>query len=90
MKHVYDRVKELVLKTAELDLDLYGECELNDLSVSSLQYIVIIVALEREFSMEFDDECLRENYFESFDQLTEYIVSKSRNMELNSAGIQSI
>lgn len=79
MQHIFDRVKELVLKTAGLDLDSYRECELKDITVGSLQYIVIIVALEREFNMEFDDECLRENYFESYEQLAKYIVRKSRN-----------
>ena len=78
MQDIYIKVKELVLSTAELDFNVYGDYELRDIPVDSLQYIIIVVAIEKEYGFEFSDECLAENYFESYEQLVEYIMVNKR------------
>ena len=45
-------------------------------ALNSLEYIALIVELETEYGIEFDDELLNQNIIDSFDILAEHIVSK--------------
>lgn len=73
MDDFIESVKDLVISTAELDFDEFKDKELNKLIISSIKYITIIVAIENKYNFEFEDECLLEGYFQTYEQLAEYI-----------------
>lgn len=79
MQNISTKIKEIVLTAAELNFEQYKNYNLSEITVSSIQYIKIIVAIEQEFEMEFGDECLLEGYFTTFEQLADYVLASKKN-----------
>jgi len=55
------------------------ELELDELGINSLSFLKIIVAIEQQFDMEFDDDALEFFNFISLHKLSEYIERKLQN-----------
>lgn len=75
MKHCNTRTKEKVLELIRefvvVDFDL--ESNFEDLGISSIEYIGLIVKLEKAFNIEFDDQTLMPNHFIKVEDLANYI-----------------
>jgi len=74
---IFNDIKELILRTAELDIEQYKDHDISTLGINSIQYIKIIVAIEQEYDMEFSDESLLEGYFTSLEQLVDYVAAEA-------------
>ncbi|MBU3198523.1 phosphopantetheine-binding protein [Clostridium estertheticum] len=69
-----------ILKIIKNNIDLkvnYDEIEFDDdliqMGVNSLNYIKLIVYIEKEFEIEFDDENLAIKKYDSIKSLTDYV-----------------
>lgn len=67
----YDIIKKLLKTNDVVSDDIHVAWEEN--SISSFLYIQIIVALEKEFSIEFDDKYLAVGIFKTIKEVNEYI-----------------
>lgn len=56
-----------------------GDYSLQEMGVDSLIFIRLVVMLENEFSIEFDDEALLIERFEKINDLQQYIQDKLEN-----------
>lgn len=79
MQNLNSQIKQLILTTVELDSATYKDINMSEMKFNSIEYIKIIVAIEREFEMEFDDECLLQGYFPTFEALVDYVEAKKNN-----------
>ena len=51
-------------------------------NIKSIQYIKLLVCIEEEFDIEFDDEDLGMNRFDSLEKLATYVAEKINNILL--------
>lgn len=67
------------------NLDVEGEIGLEDnlgtIGLNSVSFIKIIVAIEKEFDIEFEDESLNYNVFKNIKELIIYIENKLNREE---------
>ncbi len=80
-KSLVERIKELIIKTLELDVkseDIEDDELLlgSHLGLDSVSTLIIIEALEEEFDIEVEDEELTPELFESVKSLAEYVEKK--------------
>lgn len=67
---VIEVIKNLIEEPVNINL----ETSISDLNLNSLQYMQLIVELEEIFDMEFEVECLAQEYFETVDAVGKYIM----------------
>lgn len=70
--HEIFRIVKESLELEQATIQLEDAIAMHD--IDSLNYIQMIVALEEHFNIEFDDEMLSINYFQTFKELVDYIV----------------
>ena len=76
---VANRLLKLIKKNLEIDLELEKNVNLNTLGINSANYIKLVVAVEAEFGIEFNDEDLDFRKFSDLSSLIPYIESKVAN-----------
>lgn len=73
---IYERVKSLIMNTSE-DTGVSAECTedggLNLIGLNSISFIKLVVLIENEFGIEFDDEDLDVKKFTGFNDVISYI-----------------
>ena len=71
---VENKVKEIIHEVIEERIiDPSEEYEISLKDMDSISFIKLIVELENEYSIEFEDEMLAVDAFSSFDDIIEYI-----------------
>lgn len=74
--NINERVIEIITEKCDIDnIDEYlkNNDDLTPLSINSVSFIKLVVELENEFSIEFEDEALDYNKFKSLNSLCNYI-----------------
>ena len=69
---VYNIIKQLLTETHDIE----DSTPFSDLNINSLSYIRMVIAIEDEFSFEFDDEKLIFSAFPYVVSVYEYILEK--------------
>lgn len=79
-KTIEQRFKDVLKSTLEEDSAIIDNIKLEDSLVdydmNSISFIKIVVALEKEFDIEFDDEQLNAEQFATFEDIVNNIASK--------------
>ncbi|WP_193774752.1 acyl carrier protein [Vallitalea guaymasensis] len=79
-KTIEQRFKDVLISTLEEDSAIIDNIKLEDSLVdydmNSISFIKIVVALEKEFDIEFDDEQLNAEQFATFEDIVNNIASK--------------
>lgn len=63
--------------------DLFLESNFNDIGISSVQFVKIVVEVEKNFNFEFDDHMLQVTNFNTIKSMIDYIESKLKELKLN-------
>lgn len=69
-------VKENMLKE---ETELSGGSVLAELGINSVKYIVLTLAIETEYGIDFEDEALVVSSFETIEDIATYVCEKSVN-----------
>lgn len=77
---IEEKLKSLIIKNTRIKFEII-EIEddlnlINDLLYDSLSFIQLIVDIEREFKIKFEDEKLDLSYIESYKNLKNYIIER--------------
>lgn len=75
------RIIKIISENTELDnvlQDLSASDDLTQLGIASITFIKIVVCIEEEFGIEFDDADLDYNQFVSLKHLCNYVENKIR------------
>lgn len=78
------RVKEIIVEYGELEIaseDIGLETNLTTIGINSISFIKIIVAIESEFNMEFDDDGLDYTQYQCFKDVVSYIREKNNELK---------
>ncbi len=67
-------VEENMLKE---ETELSGESVLAELGINSVKYIVLTLAIETEYDIDFEDEALVVSSFETIDDIAAYVCEKA-------------
>lgn len=67
------RITEIILGCCALTENITKNSKIKELSLDSLSFVQIIVNLEREFCIEFDDEKLNINLYTTVGELMEAV-----------------
>lgn len=73
------KMKEIIVECGELEIaaeNIGLETELTTLGINSISFIKIVVAIESEFDMEFDDDGLNYIQYRYFKDIVNYIRKK--------------
>lgn len=73
---VYKKIEEIVKKYSNVciyEKDIKRTDDFESLGLNSLHYIKIVVDIENEFDIEFDDENLDNNTFKNIEYLSNYV-----------------
>ncbi len=62
-------LKENLMKDAEITADT----KLDELNISSILFVKVIVVLESEFDIEFEDDYLISTYFKTVEDIVAYV-----------------
>lgn len=65
-----------ILKNVEVDGEISVDLELEAIGINSISYMTIIVNLEDEFMIEFDDDKLKYDVFKTVRELIDYVDSE--------------
>lgn len=63
------------------NVEISDETRLEELGINSITFIKIIVAIEDEYEMEFEDSKLRVDAFQNYNNLKKYVMDKRRRNE---------
>ncbi|PWW07337.1 acyl carrier protein [Paenibacillus cellulosilyticus] len=83
---IVKQVAEGLMDESVFDKDFLDR-DLLDLEIDSITFIKLIVALENEFDIEFDDGSLDAEYFNTLQKLKEYVEERLQVTESNSSAI---
>lgn len=79
---IIEKLKDILIENSEEPLEEDSEIQPTDnliaLGVNSLTFISLIVKCEREFEIEFDDDELDYNVFNSLDTLADCVLEKMK------------
>lgn len=75
MNNIFERVLEIINKNLEqaLTIEITPELKFTDLGVNSISIIKLITLVEVEFGIEFEDEKLNIDNFETVENFCDYI-----------------
>lgn len=75
---IEEKIVEIIKSHSEADLQQKNVLELSfeDGIVNSLEFVSIVIELETEFDIEFDDDMLLISSYEKIGQLVDYISKK--------------
>lgn len=77
---IHERFKKKVAQTLEIQPEYINlEAKLKDLGVNSYYYLRIVVALEEEFGVEFPDDELDYEKFETVMEIVKYLEKLIQN-----------
>ena len=79
---IIKRVKEIVSEVLENSDDIANlkpEDSLLDYGITSINYIRIIVEIEQEYGIEFDDDDLSIETLKTLNDLVDYIIDRKEN-----------
>lgn len=78
MNNVEERTRSIIKKVILNDevMNMKVEDSLDRLGINSVSYIKIVIELENEFDIEFDDDCLNYESFKSVKNIVDYINTK--------------
>lgn len=69
-------IYKIYIRDPQVAANLSENTKLEELSISSVDYIKIIIDIENEFDFEFDDEDLAPGKFITIGQMVDYIEKK--------------
>ncbi|MCT4686110.1 acyl carrier protein [Vallitalea sp.] len=76
-KTIEEKFKSKLMEIFQLEQNaIVLDKSLSKLGVSSIYYIRMVVGMEELFNIEFDDECLDYEKFETLSEILEYIKKK--------------
>lgn len=65
----------------KIDLTSFSiKTNLSDLNMDSIVFIKLVIAIEEEFELSFDDDYLDMSFFKTLEDITKYIKSKKDNI----------
>lgn len=70
------KLEEIIKSVANYDNSFNSYTELADIGINSMKFIKIVIAIEEEFGIEFDDEYLNNELFKTVESLTNFVASK--------------
>lgn len=78
---IAEKIVEIIKANSEKNLQHENVLELSfeDGIVNSLEFVSIVIELETEFDIEFDDDMILTSSYESIGQLVDYISTKIDN-----------
>ena len=78
---IAEKIVEIIKSHSEKDLQQENVLDLSfeDGIVNSLEFVSIVIELETEFDIEFDDDMLLISSYENIGQLVDYISKKVEN-----------
>ena len=76
MGSVEDKIIGILKNIVSCDSILPTSNLVNDIGINSIQFIQMIVQIENEFNIEFDNEFLNINRFENITSISNYVMSK--------------
>ena len=74
---ISERVLQIIKENLSEEKNINAEDLLQDLEISSIIFIQIIVALENEFNFEFEDEKLLFTEFPAAKDMIDYVISRT-------------
>lgn len=75
IENVLKETLKSIVECGDID-EITLDSDLKNYSLDSIAFITLVVALENEFQVEFDDEDLSVNRFQTFQNLVDYIMLK--------------
>jgi phosphopantetheine attachment domain protein len=69
-------IGEVLTKLENIFLDNKINTHGNSLLLNSLQFIKLVVCIEEEFDIEFEDEMLKLDSFQTIEEIAKYIVQR--------------
>ncbi len=69
-------INNCITEVLEVKNDFNGDTRLEEFGVSSIEFIKLIVVLEDEFSIEFEDEALDMSKFQKVSDIYDYVSNK--------------
>lgn len=72
----YERILQVIKDNLSKDIEIKSDNLWQDLKVDSINFIQIIVALEKEFNLEFEDKKLSFAAFPRVKDMIDYIISR--------------
>lgn len=76
---VEEQVRKIIAQSLEVNETVLAEKELIYIGLNSLTFIKIIVGLEENFEIEFDDNDLNYELFSTVDDIIKYVRGKLNN-----------
>ncbi|MGE5632414.1 MAG: phosphopantetheine-binding protein [Caulobacteraceae bacterium] len=75
---INNKVKEILLSNIETDdkadiIRIDDNTDLSQIGISSIDYIKVLVEIEDEFGIEFNDDALNGEYFKTLGELVKYV-----------------
>lgn len=81
MKEDINNVISIIKETISIDegVDISSNTEISSLGINSLNFLKIIVEIEEAYDIEFDDNELNFDYFNTIESVVKLIDSKTKN-----------
>lgn len=74
-QQLISRVTEIIQKDSDLEVSININDVLTDIGINSLNFIRMVVHLEEAFDVEFPDEALEYDKFNTIAEISDYLVT---------------
>ena len=82
MNNIETKIRAIIGENAEMQKDfshIASDIDLKNIGINSITFIKIVVSIETEFGIEFEDEDLDYNKFPNIKSLVNYVEDKTHN-----------
>ena len=82
MNNIETKIRAIIEENAEMQKDfshITSDIDLKNIGINSITFIKIVVSIETEFGIEFEDEDLDYNKFPNIKSLVNYVEDKTHN-----------
>lgn len=76
MENFKSKLEAIIKSVVNYDISLNDDIELAAIGINSMKFIQIVIAIEEEFGIEFDDEHLNNELFKTIGSLTNFVATK--------------
>lgn len=73
---VKQQVRKIIAQSLEVEEDILDEKKLVEIGFNSISFIKIIVDIEEYFNIEFDDNDLNYELFDTEEEIIKYVIDK--------------
>ena len=82
INNIEAKIRAIIEENAEMQKDfshITSDIDLKNIGINSISFIKIVVSIETEFGIEFEDEDLDYNKFPNIKSLVNYVEDKTHN-----------